>query len=275
MKISKHKCLVIYISLLFLASCLFVAWHFFRLLNIPILAQNASPVIIVLDKSATASQFVNTLKNKKLIKSSKLLLFIIRMEHASQRLKAGIYQINPGETAIQLVNRVVAGDVMTFNFTIIEGSNQKKISQDLMHAPYLEYQPDTWGLITQKHTNAEGLLLADTYQYSGGVNAQVLLEKANHNLMNYLNDSWAHRAPNLPYKTPYELLIAASIIEKETAIPQERKLISGVMINRIKKYMPLQMDPTVIYGLGDAYKGTLSHQGVATNTNCYGWKRSH
>lgn len=111
----------------------------------------------------------------------------------------------------------------------------------------------------KNYPSAEGLLLADTYQYQGGSSSKALLEQAHRNLLNYLNISWTNRAANLPYKTPYELLIAASIIEKETAIAQERKLISGVMVNRLKKKMPLQMDPTVIYGLGNQYTGKLTH----------------
>ncbi len=225
----------------------------------PLIPKEGSPVIITLDRTATASQFVKTLKEKNLIHSSSALLIMIRSSGLSSQLKAGVYQIMPGETAMQFVHRVVAGDVLTQNFTIIAGTTQQKISQDLAKAAYLNYRPEDWSSIKDNHTNAEGLLLADTYQYRGGSSGANLLEHAHRNLIDYLNQSWTNRAPNLPYKTPYELLTAASIIEKETAIPQERKLISGVMVNRLNKKMPLQMDPTVIYGLGSAYKGKLSH----------------
>ncbi len=225
----------------------------------PIIPKDGSPVIITLDRTASASQFVKTLKEKNLIRSNSALLTMIRLSGLSSQLKAGVYQIKPGETAMQLIHRVVAGDVLTQNFTIIAGTTQKKISQDLANAVYLNYRPEDWNSIKGNYPNAEGLLLADTYQYRGGSSGTSLLEHAHRNLINYLNMSWANRAPNLPYKTPYELLTAASIIEKETAIPQERKLISGVMVNRLNKKMPLQMDPTVIYGLGSAYKGKLAH----------------
>jgi UPF0755 protein len=240
-------------------SFLFLGWNVYNLTNTPMISKAQSPIIIQLDKSASAHQFVNQLENKQLISSARLLLLIIRFEGLSHRLKAGIYQITPGESALHLLNRVIAGDVLTQNFTIIAGTTQKKVAQDLISAPYLNYNPEDWNDVMKDYLNAEGFLLADTYQYHGGSSSKTLLTQANQNLIHYVTDAWAHKSPNLPYETPYELLIAASIIEKESAIPQERKLISGVIVNRLRKRMPLQMDPTVIYGLGSKYKGKLSH----------------
>lgn len=225
----------------------------------PILSKQSASVVITVDRAASASQFVRNLKEKNLVQSTTPLLMVIRYTGLSSQLKAGVYEIKPGETAMQLIQRVVAGDVLTQNFIIIAGTTQQKISQDLMKASFLTYRPEDWNFILDNHPNAEGLVLADTYQYRGGSSAKNLLEHAHRNLMIYLNKVWAERASNLPYKNPYELLTAASIIEKETAIAQERQLISGVMVNRLNKKMPLQMDPTVIYGLGSAYNGKLTH----------------
>ncbi|MGX6641749.1 endolytic transglycosylase MltG [Legionella pneumophila] len=259
MQFSRHKKLVILVLSLFFMSFLFLFWNIYRLLYTPIIPKTASPMILALDKATSAYQFAYILQDKKLIHSAKFFLLIIRFEGLSHQLKAGVYQITPGETAMKLLHRVVAGDVITQNFTIIEGSTQQKVDYDLRQANYLKYNPEDWAIVKENYPSAEGLLLADTYQYQGGSSSRALLEQAHRNLLNYLNTSWANRAPNLPYKTPYELLIAASIIEKETAIAQEKKLISGVMVNRLKKKMPLQMDPTVIYGLGNQYKGKLTH----------------
>ncbi len=262
----RQKKLVIYILAVFFMSFLIISWNIYSLVVTPLISRQSPPVIISIDHSVSASKFASLLQEKHLIYSPRLFLLIIRFEGLSHQLKAGVYQINPGETAMQLLRRVVAGDVLTQNFTVIEGTTQQKIAQDLMHAQYLEYHPDDWLIVKGNHLNAEGLLLADTYQYRGGSSSRTLLEQANKNLLHYLNDAWTHRAAGLPYKTAYELLIAASIIEKETAIPQERKIISGVMVNRLKKKMPLQMDPTVIYGLGNAYKGKLSHQDMQVDS---------
>lgn len=263
---SRHKKLWLTLIALFFMSFVFLFWAFTNLVNAPLLADNALPLIITIDKSTTASQFVRILKEKQLIKSTKIMLALIHYENLAQQLKAGVYQIQPGETTLQFLHRVAKGDVMSFNFTIIAGTTQKKIEQDLKTAIYLNYDPKVWEALKQNHLNAEGLLLADTYRYQGGSDAKNLLSQAQRNLINFLNESWATRAPGLPYKTPYELLVAASIIEKETAVPEERKLISGVVINRLKKYMPLQMDPTVIYAMGDQYKGTLVHEDLSISS---------
>ncbi|MBL7480941.1 endolytic transglycosylase MltG [Legionella bononiensis] len=255
----RHKKLVVCIVAVFFMSFFIVSWNIYRLVQCPVIPKTDAAQIISIDRSASAYQVVQLLKEKKLIHSTKLLLLIIRFKGLSHQIKAGVYQITPGETVMELLQRIVAGDVITQKFTIIEGTTQQKVSQDLLNAHYLNYHPDDWLFIKANYPNAEGLLLADTYQYQGGSSSKTLLEQAHRNLMSYLNDSWSHRASDLPYRSAYELLIAASIIEKETAIPQERKLISGVMVNRLKKSMPLQMDPTVIYALGADYKGKLSH----------------
>lgn len=254
-----HKKLIIYIVTMLFVSVLIVFWNIYSLVKLPVISKQSSPMILCLDRSASASQFVTLLKNKKLIHSSRIFLLIIRLEGLSHKLKAGVYQINPGESATELLHRVIAGDVLTRNFTIIEGTTRQKVAQDLMKTEYLVYRPQDWSAIQGNYSSSEGLLLADTYQYRGGSSSRLLLEQAHNNLMSYLNTSWNNRAPDLPYRNAYELLIAASIIEKETAIAEERKLISGVMVNRLKKRMPLQMDPTVIYGLGAQYKGKLAH----------------
>lgn len=266
MNLLRHKKFIILLIVLFFMSFLSVACFFYSRVNAPLLPDNAKPIFVTLDKSTSASQFVHTLKINHLISSEKVLLTLIRYEHLAHQLKAGVYQISPGETPLQLLRKVALGEVVSFNFSIIAGTTQKKIEQDLRAAAYLNYDSSIWNKLTLGHSNAEGLLLAETYKYQGGSDARELLTQANRDLNHYLNEAWASRIADLPYKTPYELLIAASIIEKETAVPQERKLISGVVVNRLKRNMPLQMDPTVIYGLGDQYKGILVHEDLSVDS---------
>lgn len=263
---SRHKKQILSILLVFFVSFAFVFWNFYNLVATPLIPKQNQAMVISLDHAASATQFVHTLKDKNLIRYHKPMLLVLRVTGLSQRLKAGVYQVKPGETALDLFYRVAAGDVLTQNFAIIAGTTQNKIAQDLAKATYLDYHPQDWALIQEHYPNSEGLVLADTYQYQGGSTSKSLLEQAHRNLMSYLNKVWANRAANLPYKNPYELLIAASIIEKESASPQERQLISGVMVNRLNKKMPLQMDPTVIYGLGAAYKGKLSHNDMQVDS---------
>lgn len=264
-KTSLKKSQLIILSAVFI-FLLVISTTIYTLFKTPMAMDGNQPVIISLDKSASASQFAKILKEKNLIHSTKFFLSVVRMQGLSHQLKAGVYEVKPGETAFQLLHRVVNGDVVIENFKIIAGTTQNKITEDLIQASYLEYQPDDWNTIKEDHPNAEGLLLADTYQYRGGSSSTILLKQAHQNLINYLTTSWNNRAAGLPYKNPYELLIAASIIEKETAQADERKVIAGVMVNRLKKGMPLQMDPTVIYGLSSDYRGKLSHNDLLIDT---------
>lgn len=256
MKVFRSKIFISCILAALFVPIAFIFWNCYLLFSAPI---TKKPEIISIDKASSASSLVSMLKKNNYISKGSLLLLIMRLEGLTGQLKAGVYQIRPGESAMQLIQRIVAGDVLTYKFTIIAGTTQTKIAADLTNALYLEYHPEDWALIKQNHPNAEGLLLAETYQYRAGSSSRSLLEQAHADLINYLNIAWQSRDKDLPYKNHYDLLSAASIIEKESAVPIERKLIAGVLVNRLKKGMPLQMDPTVIYALGSSYTGKLVH----------------
>ena len=255
----RHWLKLVFISVLalFLVGLVSLSFKLTSLLYQPMVVGTHEENLIQLDKATSAASFVNVLKSRNLIHSDRLFLNLIRIQGLSHQLKAGIYQINTGESAAQFLSRVIAGDVLKKSFSIIEGTTKLQISAELKQAPYLTYQDADWLGIPS--TNPEGLLLADTYQYNAGSQGRDLLVRAHTNLQKYLESSWQQRAPNLPYKTSYDLLIVASILEKESANSNEKRLISGVVVNRLRKYMPLQMDPTVIYGLGTAYTGKLTH----------------
>lgn len=246
-------------SLVFLIFFSNIIFNVYALFYRPLLANNANATIIQVDKASSASLFVHHLKQKQLIHAERLFLYLIRLEGLAQHLKAGIYQIKPGESAQQLLYRVVAGDNLVETFRIIEGTTVSQIAEHLAHANYLNYQAADWQKIAEQYNNAEGLLLADSYYYDAGSSSEALLNRAHANLIQYLQTAWQNRSPGLPYKNAYQLLIAASIIEKETAVPAERRLIAGVLVNRLRSMMPLQMDPTVIYALGNRYTGKLLH----------------
>jgi len=249
----------------------------------PMPLQHNESIVFRLDKSSSARTFVGALESQHLIHAGRLFLGLIRLQGLSTRLKAGVYQMKSGESAQQLLARVVNGDVLKESFRMIAGTTQQQISTNLAQAPYLNYQISDWlhavtssskddqqhdAMHLWKDANIhgkdgnlvlEGLFLADTYQYNAGSDASGLLSQAYLQLRQHLLKAWQHRDPTLPYKSPYELLIVASILEKEAAIADERRLISGIIVNRLKHHMPLQMDPTVIYALGSAYHGKLTH----------------
>lgn len=275
-----------------LFSAVFISIYTYLVFCLPMATKEVG-VIIRVEKSTTAKAFVRTLYAKHLIKSDKLLLVLIRGLGLQKKLKAGVYQVSANETLSKFLSRVVSGDVLTEKFRIIEGTTQKQVASNLSKAPFLNYQAANWSSIKAsdicaqdtnsnksigkdissfvcetnlKKPSLEGSLLADTYTYDAMSDGSSLISRAHENLKKYLLYSWQHRSPNLPYKNPYELLVVASILEKETASYEERRLISGVVINRLQKHMPLQMDPTVIYALGESYLGHLTHDSLKVDS---------
>lgn len=234
--------------------------YFVRFYYQPMLREPQAPVIVTIDKSTSAASFVTLLKKKQLVAADTLLLYWIRIFGLSARLKAGIYQVHVGESAPQFLRRVVTGDVLTENFRIIEGTTQRQIAEHLEKSLYLIYKEEDWLMVAEGFPSAEGLLLAETYHYDAGSDSRNLLLRAKTSLLQSLQVSWQHRCSGLPYQSSYELLIVASLLEKEAAIASEKRLISGVIVNRLRRHMLLQIDPTVIYALGVHYQGKLTRQ---------------
>lgn len=244
----------------FLVGLFILGLYLWPLCFRPMIQASDEPVTVVLDKHAFAGALAHTLKQLQLIQSERALLLLIRLQGVSHHLKAGVYQVRPSETAYHFLERVAAGDVLNIAFRIIEGTTKSQVEKRLQHAPWLTYQPEHWLGIDASQDNPEGLLLADTYFYEAGSLSKNLLIQAHEHLKACLEKNWAERSPNLPYKTPYELLITASILEKETALPSEKRLIAGVIVNRLRQNMRLQVDPTVIYALNDRYHAPLSRK---------------
>ena len=216
--------------------------------------------MIRLTRTASASTLIRQLSDQQLIDSPQVVLWLMRARGMTQRLQAGVYDIHPHETLNSFLWRVIHGDVLVASFRIVDGMTKHQVAALLAQAPYLKYAASDWANVAQGYGDAEGLLLADTYYYDADSSAASLLNRARDHLLQSLNQVWAARDVDLPYTDPYQLLIVASILEKETAHADERRLISGVIVNRLKKNMPLQMDPTVIYGLGEQFTGKLTHE---------------
>lgn len=186
-----------------------------------------------------------------------------RQSGLASQLKAGEYEIKADITPEELLAVVTSGRSINYQFTIIEGSTFKDVVASLKENSYLN---DDISKLTEmallkklnlKESHPEGLFLAETYSFSRNDNASDLLRRANKMLENVLQNNWQGRNTKLPYKTAYEALIMASIVEKETARADERPIIAGVFVRRLNKKMRLQTDPTVIYGMGDSYKGNI------------------
>jgi UPF0755 protein len=186
-----------------------------------------------------------------------------RVAGVAGNLRAGRYAVQRGTTLAGLLAKLQAGDVLREKLTVVEGVTFRELRAQLAAAS--ELRPEAAKLapaellkaIGANEPHPEGLFAPDTYVYDPGTSDLELLRQAYRRQMQWLQEAWDARAPGLPYKTPYDALIMASIVEKETGQPAERALIAGVFVNRLKAGMLLQTDPTVIYGLGEKFDGNL------------------
>jgi peptidoglycan lytic transglycosylase G len=228
-------------------------------------------VVIGIPQTYSAKMIASELEDKKLIHSKYSFLALARLSGKSKSLQAGFYEICPGDTLQQFLAKLVKGDVVQKEFTIIEGTTYSQVLASLKKSPFI--MMDGIHLADNENAAIEGWYLAETYRYKAGTNASQLLKRAKHALNETLIREWNYRDKTLPYTTPYQLLIVASIIEKEANIDTERKLISGVIVNRLSKKMRLQMDPTVIYAIKEKYNGNLTRDDLNVDSPYNTYKR--
>ncbi len=196
---------------------------------------------------------------------ARYLRLYARVTGKATQLKAGEYQIQPSMTARQLIDGLISGRAYQHTLTIIEGWTFQQMMTAIGNAPALQQTltDKTAGAVMQAIGKAgehpEGRFYPDTYHFPGGMTDVEFIKRAYGTMARILDEEWRARDPleDLPYKTPYEALIMASIIEKETGQPHERAQIAGVFVRRLRLGMLLQTDPTVIYGMGSAYQGNI------------------
>lgn len=191
--------------------------------------------------------------------------------------KAGIYEIRSDDNVASVLNRFLAGETMQLDITLVEGLRwqdwlqqlkQREWLVDKFEQEYLLKAINRWykemandaGFEFQAISHLEGVLMPDTYRVSAGTSIQQVLMMAAMQMRDSLQKEWANRQLMLPIASPYEALILASIIEKETGVREERPHIAAVFVNRLNRDMRLQTDPTVIYGLGDKFEGDITRR---------------
>tara|TARA_R100000005_G_scaffold96208_1_gene81464 strand:- start:3556 stop:4605 length:1050 start_codon:yes stop_codon:yes gene_type:complete len=201
-----------------------------------------------------------------------LLLLWARYHQLDARIRRGEYALEPGLTAESLLALLVSGRVVQYQVTLPEGIVVAQAITILQREAALESVlsgADDARLLqlVAPYEAVEGLFLPETYRYERGDSDLDILRRAHRALLEALEQEWAIRDVDLPYDSPYEALIMASIIERETGVPEERGEIAGVFVRRLQRGMRLQTDPTIIYGLGDAFDGNLrrSHLQDADN----------
>ncbi|MGN1393583.1 MAG: endolytic transglycosylase MltG [Succinivibrionaceae bacterium] len=208
--------------------------------------------------------YTDIFDSKKLV-NKYVFRYWVKQHPSLTNIKAGTYEILENSTFAQILELFVSGKVKTFNVTLIEGTRLVDFFKVLKNNNKLKHElPDDLKmedlsriLKIKDYVNLEGLFMPDTYVCQYGDSDLDILIRAYNTMDKFLATEYEKRAENLPYKNAYEALIMASIIEKETSLPSERKNIASVFVNRLHKGMKLQTDPTVIYGVGDRYKGKI------------------
>ena len=201
-----------------------------------------------------------------------ILIMLGKLMRADTSIKAGSYEIVRGITAVELLKKLTRGDVTQAQLAFIEGWTFRQIRERLDAHPDLGHdtrdlsEAQIMALIGAPETTAEGLFFPDTYFFAKRSRDVDLLARAYRSMQQHLVRLWEARAPELPYRDPYQALIMASIIEKETGRDDDRPLVAGVFVNRLRQRMLLQTDPTVIYGLGETFDGNLRRRDLLADT---------
>ena len=187
-------------------------------------------------------------------------------------IQAGQYRLEKAISPLELLRKLNEGDVIPVTITFVEGVTFAEMRRQLESTDNIKVtlkglsDADVMKKIGVAESHPEGLFFPDTYRFAAGISDLELLRKSYQAMQKRLADAWTRRAPNLPYKNPYEALIMASIIEKETGRAEERPLIGSVFTNRLKIPMRLQTDPTVIYGMGQRFDGNIRKRDLSTDT---------
>lgn len=236
-----------------------------------------TPQLITIAKGSSVNSLAKQLLSLGWLQSSFYLRSYVKLFPEYENIKAGTYQVLPQMSLQTLLALLVSGKEHQFSITFIEGSTFKENLTKLQTESHLiqtlndKSVSDIAQLLGIPHNNPEGWIFPETYAFTSGTTDLTLLTRAYEKMATQLTALWEVRSADLPYRSAYEMLIMASIIEKETSYIPEQPIISGVFLNRLRKNMRLQTDPTVIYGLGERYQGdiTRAHLREKTAYNTY------
>lgn len=230
----------------------------------------SAPLVYTIPPHARFAQVAADLHTRGVVEHPRLWRLYARWQGLASQIKAGEYAIAPGSTPKKLLEQLVAGQVLLHSFTIVDGWQVRDLLAALRHSAEVrrtlpENPADLLQRLGLPAGPAEGQFLPETYKFPAGTTDVALLGLAHAALVKELAAAWAGRDPSLPLRSPQELLILASIVEKETALPAERARIAGVYVQRLQTGMRLQADPTVIYGLGERYDGDIRSADLRTD----------
>jgi len=244
-----------------------VAWQLRQPLALPV-----SPYVFDVKPGASLTSVARELAAARVIPGERWLTALGRWRGVDRTIKAGNYEIAAGTTLPSLLDKLTQGDVTQVTLIVVEGSTFAEFKAQLAASPAVGKSvlglsdAELMKRIGADHAQPEGWFFPDTYFFAAGSADAALLGRAYSLMRARLDAAWAKRAPDLPLRDPYEALILASIVEKETGRPADRPLIASVFVNRLRIGMRLQTDPTVIYGMGARFDGNLRKRDLEADT---------
>ncbi len=243
-----------------LLMCVFVVWQSYLHTPINKPQQNFH---LILHKGDTFQDLAEALRQHGWIRTPKLFSVSARLLNKANSLQAGEYDFEPGRSLHSILAKLTSGEVVIHELTLIEGWTLRDILAAMSNAPSLKHDAQDMNPIALSRQlglppiHPEGWFFPETYQYTFGTKETELLARALHMTTHHLDELWKTREKGLYYQTPYDALIVASMIEKEAARDDERNIISAVILRRLIKKMPLQIDSTIVYSLGEKFKSQL------------------
>ena len=236
--------------------------------------------LLTIDRGTTGSKLAALLEQEKILEHADLLPWLLKLQPQLNKVKAGTYSLTGVKTLQDLLDMINSGKEAQFSVKFIEGKTFKEWRKNLENAPHLKQtlqgksDKEIMALLdipavakaVYEWNNMDGWLYPDTYNYTPNSTDLELLKRSTTRLQKALDKAWNERDENLPLADPYQMLILASIVEKETGVAAERPQVASVFINRLKANMKLQTDPTVIYGMGENYTGNIRKKDLETMT---------
>lgn len=260
--------------LLIFGVALYALYADYRLFLDTPLQTRTDSLVLVVKPGMGIREIAEELENQQpgLLRSPLYLAGYARSQGLSTKLKAGEYAVTPELTPRGLLDQIVNGRVIQYPLRVVEGWTFQELRQALAAHPKIVQtlretsDADLMVRLGRPGEHPEGRFFPDTYRFPAGTTDEAFLRRALAVMDRQLRDVWERRAANLPLHDPYQALILASIIEKETGLAGERPTVAGVFIRRLQKGMLLQTDPTVIYGLGAAFDGNLRRRDLTADT---------
>lgn len=232
----------------------------------------ATPFEFELKPGSSLKSAAHDLQQAGLLEQEWPFVMLTRGLGKATQIKAGYYSLEHPVSLLELLDIFSKGEVTQRQLSIIEGWTFRQFRAALDANPDLMHVSSNWSdaeilqHIGAPESHPEGLFFPDTYKFAAGSRDLAIYKRAYQTMQQRLQEAWNARIPDLPLQTPYQALILASIVEKETGTPSDRALIAGVFVNRLRKGMLLQTDPTVIYGIGEKFDGNLRRRDLTTDT---------